>query len=161
MSALEKSLNALNTATRVVVSVFMLSSVIVIFYQVFTRYVLGFSEAWTEEFARYASVWMTFLGIGLLARTREHIRLDFLDSILGRKSRFVILFLETVASLAFYGILGWEGAKILQATNRQIAPGLQISLSFVYAAIPIGCFIFAVFAFELFIRKSWAFRKGE
>lgn len=154
MRSVERFLTALNTSTRVLVSLFLLSSVIVIFYQVFTRYILGFSEAWTEEYARYASVWITFLGIGLVARTREHIRLDFLDYILGPKGRYFILFLETAASLVFYGILGYQGAKILQATNRQIAPGLQVSLSLVYVAIPVGCLIFLVFALEYFFRKG-------
>lgn len=154
MRSVEKFLNVLNTSTRVLVSIFLLSSVIVIFYQVFTRYILGFSEAWTEEYARYASVWITFLGIGLVARTREHIRLDFLDYVLGPKGRYLILFLETAAGLVFYGILGYQGAKILQATNRQIAPGLQVSLSLVYVAIPVGCLIFVVFALEYFFRKG-------
>jgi len=161
MSLVVKILNGLNTFTRILVSIFLLSSILVIFYQVFTRYVLGFSSAWTEEYARYTNVWITFLGVGLVSRTREHIRMDFLDYLSGRLGRYLILFFDTLLSVCFYGILGYEGAKLLQVTHRQIAPGLQISLSYVFVAIPIGCALLIVFSLEHLFRKTSDIRKGE
>jgi TRAP-type C4-dicarboxylate transport system permease small subunit len=161
MILLKKILNAMNESTRILCSIFLLSSVLVIFYQVFTRYILGFSLAWTEEYARYANVWMTFLGIGLITRTREHIRLDFFDYVLGWKGRYGILVLDTLSSIIFYGVLGYEGAKMLSVTHRQIAPGLQISLTYVYVAIPIGCAVVVVFAIEHLLRKASTYKKGE
>ena len=154
MSVVERALDGLAMATQAVMAVFLFASVVVIFLQVFTRYVLAFSLSWSEELARYSSVWITFLGTGLLARTRGHIRMDFLDNVVKDAGRYILLVVEVICSLVFYGLLGYEGARILGATVRQIAPGLQVSLAFVYVAIPVGCAIFVVFAIELLIRRT-------
>ena len=49
----------------------------VVFYQVFTRYVMNDAAGWTEEIARYLLVAVTFLGGAMAVRRGTHIQVDF------------------------------------------------------------------------------------
>ena len=53
-----------------------------VLFQVFSRYLLGTSFTWTEEFARFALIWMTILGAAYLNGTQEHLSMDFLYMLL-------------------------------------------------------------------------------
>jgi len=49
-----------------------------ILVQVFCRYVLNDSLPWSEELARYLMVWMTFLTLPVVSRTKQHAALDII-----------------------------------------------------------------------------------
>ena len=49
----------------------------VVFYQVFTRYVLEDSAGWTEEIARYFLVAVVFIGASMSVRKNNHIQVDY------------------------------------------------------------------------------------
>ena len=44
-----------------------------VLFQVFSRYIIGTSFTWTEEFARFSLIWMTVLGAAYLKAKREHL----------------------------------------------------------------------------------------
>ena len=52
--------------------------VIVVLWQVFARYVLNQSFSFTEEFARFALIWLSILGAAYLSGQREHLSMDYL-----------------------------------------------------------------------------------
>src|SRR5712692_1953054 len=59
---------------------------VVVFYQVFTRYVLNDAAGWTEEIARYLLIAVTFLGGAMAVRRSTHIQVDFVYRFLPRAS---------------------------------------------------------------------------
>jgi TRAP-type C4-dicarboxylate transport system permease small subunit len=153
---IKRLLDLLDGATKAVSAVVLAVSVLVIFFQVIFRYGFNFTLPWTEELARYCNVWMTFLGIGLVSRMREHIRLDFLDYILKDKGKFVFLVFDSICSLVFFAFLGWEGWKMLGPLTRQISQGVMLPLMYIYLIIPIGCAILVIFTFETVVTKAAA-----
>jgi TRAP-type C4-dicarboxylate transport system permease small subunit len=50
---------------------------LVVFYQVYTRYVLSDSAGWTEEIARYFLVAVVFIGASMSVRKNNHIQVDY------------------------------------------------------------------------------------
>ena len=50
----------------------------IVFLQFFTRYILNDSLAWTEEIARYALIWITFIGAAVVVRKNSHIAVEVL-----------------------------------------------------------------------------------
>jgi TRAP-type C4-dicarboxylate transport system permease small subunit len=90
----QKLLDAIESGVRAVSAVVMFVSVVVIFVQVISRYIFNYTPPWSEELARTGNVWMTFLGIGMVSRVREHIRIDFVDYLFKEKGRYVFLLLE-------------------------------------------------------------------
>src|SRR5260221_12912896 len=55
---------------------------LVVFYQVFTRYVMNDAAGWTEEIARYLLIAVTFLGGAMAVRRGTHIQGDFIYRLL-------------------------------------------------------------------------------
>ena len=52
--------------------------VITIFLEVFRRFVLSYSSIWSEEIARYAFIYITWIGAAAAIKERAHIRIDVL-----------------------------------------------------------------------------------
>jgi len=59
---MEKFRSFLNTMVDGFVILLITSMVIVVFAQVFFRYVVMSSPPWTEEFSRFNFIWLTFMG---------------------------------------------------------------------------------------------------
>src|SRR6266511_3367040 len=75
----------------------------VVFYQVFTRYVLNDAAGWTEEIARYLLVAVTFLGGAMAVRRNTHIQVDFVYRFLPPAAgRIMATFVDAVR-VAFFG----------------------------------------------------------
>jgi TRAP-type C4-dicarboxylate transport system permease small subunit len=53
-----------------------------VFLQVFTRYFLNNSLAWTEEISSYLLIALTFLGSAMAVRKNTHIQIEFLYTLL-------------------------------------------------------------------------------
>ena len=49
----------------------------IVFYQVFTRYVMNDPAGWTEEIARYFLVAIVFIGAAMSVRKNNHIQVDY------------------------------------------------------------------------------------
>ena len=85
-----KAINAI----EVWVSVFaMLLLILVVSIQVFCRYVLQDSLAWTEELARYLVIWSVLFGCSFTMRTDSHLELSILSNFSGpRMKKYVKCF---------------------------------------------------------------------
>lgn len=79
--------------------------VIVVLLQVIFRYVMRISVPWTEEFARYLLILITFVGGALAIRDKQHIAVTAIINKLPKKAPYylnkffnisIILFLITV-----------------------------------------------------------------
>jgi TRAP-type transport system small permease protein len=131
-------------------------------YQVFSRYVLmstfvtglfhGHSLSflnfpWMEELVRYLFVWSVFIGIGVVYRLRGHAKVEIVTNFLPKfLKRWFGLAIEILNSL-FFVILFVKGYEMLQITNGQLSPSLQINMSLMYVSIltcSVICFIHSV-----------------
>lgn len=110
--------------------------------QVVMRYVFASPLAWSEELARYLFVWLTFLGAALAYRLGAHIAVDLLAEYLERRAgvragQVLALAIQAVV-VAFLAALLVGGVGLVRGTTHQVTPGLGISMSWVYLAIPVG-----------------------
>ena len=65
-----------NRITEVGCCLLLLSMTLVVSLQVVCRYLLGASLTWSEEFARYSLVWITFLGGSIALKKKAHMGLQ-------------------------------------------------------------------------------------
>lgn len=92
--------------------------VIVVLLQVIFRYVMRISVPWTEEFARYLLILITFVGGALAVRDKQHIAVTAIIDKLPKKIRYylnkcfnisIILFLVAVFKGSIIMVnLTWE-----------------------------------------------------
>lgn len=131
--------------------------VVDVLWQVFSRYVLGESSSFTEEFARFALIWLTLLGAAYLNGKEAHLTMDFLTRKLSpaeyaKRRRVVAALMFAFAAVAL--VVG--GGNLVYTTLRlgQVSPAIGVPLGLVYAVVPVSgllvCYFTAVQAFGKF-----------
>lgn len=108
------------------------------FYQVVTRFVLGHPSAWSEVAARSALIWMVFLGLAAAFRRGSMIAVDFLLDVSPPNLRRVFFIIIAIACVVFLALLIWFGTGMTMRVRGQNLAGLQITIAWVYAALPVG-----------------------
>lgn len=135
---------------------------IVVFMQVFFRFVIKGSLPWSEELSRYLMVWATFIGAGLAALDNAHIGVEFFVNLFGKKLSKVFL------AITFLIVLGTSIALVdyswivvqYQLTTGQESPAMEIPMWIPYLALPVG-FVYMILCFSLaFVRNLKADREG-
>lgn len=110
-----------------------------VLFQVFSRYILGSSFTWTEEFARFSLIWMTILGAAYLNAKREHLSMDFLYQKLSdsNKEKASIL-IEVLIFLFALVVMVIGGLNLVYTTLHleQLSGTLRIPLGYIYAIMP-------------------------
>lgn len=124
--------------------------VIDVVWQVVSRYVVGQSSSFTEEFARFSLIWLTVLGAAYINGSKEgHLSMDFLLSKLPAdkkaKRQKVIQILMAVFALIIM-VIGGGNLVYITLTLGQISSALQVPLGFVYAIVPISGIIIIFFS---------------
>jgi C4-dicarboxylate transporter DctQ subunit len=125
---------------RYLMLVFYCFIVFVIVMEVVRRFVLDFSSLWGEEAARYAFIYLGWVGASYCVKQRSHIRFDVLLHLLpARRHGYVYLFGEA-CTLVFAGFaLYWSlGTVATQVRFDALAPAMRISQAWFAAAVPVG-----------------------
>ena len=107
--------------------------------QVFSRYVLSSSPSFTEEFARFALIWLSILGMAYLTGQRAHLTMDYLyNKFSEEKRRKVEIFIELLIMLFAIVVLIIGGGNLVYITLSlgQISSALHVPLGYVYAIVP-------------------------
>lgn len=137
---LNKILGVVRNITNFIV-VFLFSVVVaVVFAQVIARYVVGSSIRWADELARFAFVWLVYLGGTITIREGKNVCFDlFLEHFRGRNNVWKVMFsLVNVASASFLILMTYLGVLVCKTQIREMSPILQWPMAFVALAIPIG-----------------------
>lgn len=111
--------------------------------QLFFRFVLNHPLMFPEEISRYAYVWITFVGLSLATKTREHIRVDAGVGLLPPGGRRGVGALVDLVSFAILLWLAYLGVRFMLFSRMSISPALEIPLNLVYVAFPLGCLLAA------------------
>jgi TRAP-type C4-dicarboxylate transport system permease small subunit len=104
------------------------------------RFVLGFSSVWGEEIARYAFVYLTWIGAAVAVRDRAHIRIDTLQNALPPRGKALLLMLADFFTLAFACFAVWLSLEPVLTSIRfdSVTPGLRVGQAWFLAAVPLG-----------------------
>ncbi len=131
--------------------------------EVIRRFVLSYSSIWGEEIARYAFIYLAWIGASSAIRERAHIRIDVILHYLGPKTKAAIYLFGDFATLTLAVIaLYWSLEPILTSIKfGSVTHGLRISNAWFLAAVPIG-FAMMVFRLVQSILRDWSdFRAGR
>ena len=152
-----------DNAERWLLLIFYAMIVATIVVEVTRRFVFSYSSLWGEEIARYAFIYLAWVGASAAVKERAHIRIDVLLHYLsGRAKAAVYLFgdlcMLALAILALYTAIESLGVAIKFGS---VTHGLRISLAWFLAAVPLG---FSLMIFRL-CQSIWRdfgdFRRGS
>src|SRR5690625_4485306 len=99
ISAMDK----INLLMKVLIGTLTAAALVVMFWQIVSRYVFNAPLAWSDEFVRYLLVWITFVGAALAVRYSKLIKLDFIFNLfkLNNGIKMIIRGLSNVLSIIF------------------------------------------------------------
>jgi len=115
--------------------------VIDVLWQVFGRYVLNQSFSFTEEFARFALIWLSILGAAYLNGKREHLSMDYLlQNLDGNKLKKRMQAIEIFMLVFALIVMVIGGGNLVYTTLYlgQVSPAMHVSLGYVYSIVPIS-----------------------
>ncbi|HYR32979.1 MAG TPA: TRAP transporter small permease [Burkholderiales bacterium] len=110
----------------------------VVFYQVFTRYVMDDPAGWTEEIARYFLVAVVFVGAAMSVRKNNHIQVDYFYRLMPKAMGRVLSTLVDVVRCVFLGYASWLTWLLLQRIGRQQMAVIDIPVGWVFSAMLFG-----------------------
>ncbi|HDZ47691.1 hypothetical protein LCGC14_0108120 [marine sediment metagenome] len=117
----------------------------VITLQIVSR-VLFTAVGWTEEVARFLLVWITFLAGTLAFQRGRHIAVTFAVDALPVRLRQIARLAALLIVLAFLITLIVIGYRYMQVQSFQKSASLRLSMTYVYAVMPICAAIMAWYA---------------
>ncbi len=120
-----------------------------VLFQVFSRYILGTSFTWTEEFARFSLIWMTIIGAAYLNAKREHLSMDFLyQKFSAPHKRKASILVEILVFLFALIVMVIGGLNLVYTTLHleQLSGTLRIPLGYVYAIMPFSGLLIMAFS---------------
>ena len=135
-SFLDKIMRVLNVSVIVML-------VVLVVWQVITRYLLGQPSVWSEELASYGFAWATMLGAAYVFGKREHMNIDVAVNRFSPEVQKVLAILSEVLILLFaLTILIYGGIQNTILTIQQLSSSLPVTMGYLYSIVPIsGVFI--------------------
>lgn len=112
-----------------------------VFVQVIGRYVFNYTPSYGEELARYMFVWIVFLSLPVVAKKGGHMAIEMVTIRLKGSALKTVRLCADVFTVAFLLIMVVEGVNMVRLSSFQTSPALEISMSWIYCAIPLGCLI--------------------
>lgn len=146
-------LNVLTKIIQYLLIILMGGLVIVVFAQVFFRYVLEAPLPWSEELARYLLIYITFLGSGLAINTNEHILVDFFQKLIPKKFQHVLNILINLIILFCCVLIVYYGITFTAISKNGISPAMQISISWIYVSLPIMGLIMIIYLIPILFKQ--------
>src|SRR3954468_8537758 len=127
-------------AERYLMLVFYCTVVFVIVNEVVRRFVLQYSSLWGEEAARYAFIYLGWIGAAQAVKERAHIRFDTVLQLLPRRWHgYIYIFADAVTLIFACYAIYWSLHTISSVVEfGAAAPALRISKAWFECAVPLG-----------------------
>ncbi|SDJ82652.1 TRAP transporter small permease [Billgrantia gudaonensis] len=151
LDLLERLERGIDAVIQPAVFAAMAALIAVITLQIVSR-VFFTAVGWTEEVARFLLVWITFLGATVAFRRGRHIAVTFVIDALPERLQRHARILAMVAGLAFLIALAVIGQRYMQAQSFQKSASLRLSMTWVYAVIPLSAVVMGSYALIDVIR---------
>lgn len=146
---MQKLTDAVTKILSVVLICMMAAMVLVVTWQVFTRFILKAPSSFTEELAGFLLIWIGLLGASYAYFVKAHLGIDVLTGKLSGVKRKIseVLVAGIVFLFALYVLVigGW-GLVDLTFTLKQISPVMGIPMGYVYLVLPVTGVLFMYYS---------------
>lgn len=148
---------------RYLLLIFYTLVVAVIGVEVLRRFVLSYSSIWGEEIARFAFIYLTWIGASAGVKNRSHIRIDLIYGWVPERHHVWLYVFADLATMAF-AVVAFYYSLIPIATSinfDNVTDGLRINRSVFLAAVPLGFAMTMVRIVQNTIRDIGDHRAGR
>lgn len=157
----KKVLKALDKIEDTVLITMFMAMVGVIFFQVIMRYFFNNSLSWSEELGKFLFVWLSWLGISIGHRRKEHIKITLLIDKLPYKLKKSAEAITELILIVICGITMYYGVAMINIQMNVPYAGIKISTAWGYLSLVLGCGIFIIRAVAYFLEAVKCILKNE
>lgn len=117
----------------------LVAMTLVVFLQVFFRYIMNAPLSWPEETARIMIVWLSFVGGYMAMREDKHLGFGLLVEKLPAHLQEIVGVLARVFVAVFLLVVVWQGYAFARDNVEIAMPYTDVSTGlWVYSVFPIG-----------------------
>jgi len=125
---------------------------LVVFAQVFFRYVLSQPLPWSEELARYLMIWVACLAASEAYARGSHVGVTLLvDAVRPSFRKIVILAIHLIVCVLM-GVIVYQGFALSLMQGDQLSPAMEIPMTWPYMAVPVGASLIFIQGAALFFK---------
>jgi len=130
--------------------------VIVVLLQVIFRYVMRISVPWTEEFARYLLILITFVGGALAVRDKQHIAVTAIIDKLPKKIRYYLNKCFNISIILFL-VAVFKGSIIMVNLTWETPVGSisWLSAGKIYLILPVSITMMIIYLLNQLINEKF------
>lgn len=148
-----------NKATEGIIGITLMIVTFLLFINIILRFFFSSGITWVEEFIRYGIIWITFIGSAVCFQRGSHVAVDLLLDFVPSKGKRLLSFIIHILAAIFMAFLIKYGIDLVNFSKStgQLAPALQIEMSWIYLAIPVGA---ALSFIQIIIQIVLLFKNG-
>jgi TRAP-type C4-dicarboxylate transport system permease small subunit len=155
LAAVARILSRVSNAALYLAGIGLVAMTLIVGWQVFLRYVLNWSNAWTELSAILIMSWFIFLGAAVGVRENYHLGFDVLLYVLPKGSKKVLRTISDVVVFAFAIGMVFYGIILIRLQWNERMPGIGLSGALRYVPLAAGGVLIAIFSVERVVLR-WA-----
>jgi TRAP-type C4-dicarboxylate transport system permease small subunit len=143
--------------------IFYTTIVATIAVEVLRRFGLSYSSVWGEEIARYAFIYLAWIGASAAVKRRAHIRIDILLHYVSERGKAALYLFGDLMTLllAIIVIFFSVGSVLTSIKFGSVTDGLRISQAWFLAAVPLGFTMLSFRLVQSMIRDIKDLRNGN
>jgi TRAP-type C4-dicarboxylate transport system permease small subunit len=122
-------------------------------WQVVARFATETPSVWSEALVRTALIWMAFIGLAVAIRAGALVSIDIAHRLSRGALRSFLEGLSLASILSMLGVMFWFGWSMAERVKFQEMAGLEVSMAWGYAAIPLGAFFAMLGAVAHFLDR--------
>jgi TRAP-type C4-dicarboxylate transport system permease small subunit len=159
---MKKLLKVLNSFETYAGAFCMGVMIVLLFLQVFSRYVMQRAFSWTEELALIFFILSIYFGATAAVMRNQHLRLEIVLNRLSPRGRVILLMINNVIFIVFNCIIFtglYELTKRIQANNARAAV-TNIPKWIVYSFLPFLFMVMNIRLIQDIINKAKQLKNG-
>lgn len=131
--------------------------------QVFMRYVMDSSLAWSEELARYCFIWATYLGVSYAVKRNAHICVEAAITRLPARLKACFVVLSHLLFIVFAALVVKEGYALTLKIFKfgQTSSSLGLPMGVIYLAPTVGFGLVILRLVQSIVVELGALRRGS
>jgi len=145
---------------EVIAATLVVALAIIVFLQVFNRFVLKAPLAWSEELAMLLFQWVSFLGAAIGVKHWRHFGIELVVKMLPEKmQRRIELIIPIIVGFVAL-IMITEGIKLLSFNRNRFYSSMDLSYIWPYLAIPVSGCLMILYLISQEIQR-WKKKEGR
>lgn len=160
MEKKNKIVDFLDKLEEIVLVIMFALMVLVIFGQVIMRYVFNNSLSWSEELGKFLFVWISWIGISIGAKRKEHIKITMFVDKCSPKNALICEILSEIIVFGICAVTAYYGIELVISQAHINFAGIKISMSWGYLAVVIGCAVMMLRNLIIIKTSFDSLRKG-